>query len=96
MKRLRGKEKRGALPRKQLDSAHVEQVFARRKEMLLSIKMDISAALYEAISAKVDYENRFLLGIIESDAKMTETRKRLNRVLKSKYFVRKPLDANII
>ncbi len=96
IERFRGTGRREALPHPQIDPAHVEQVFARRKEMLLSIKLDIGRALFEAISAKVDYENQCLLGIIESDARMTETRKRLNKVLKSEYFVRRPLDTNII
>jgi len=96
MERFKGKEMRQALPPKQLDPARVEQIFTQRKEMLRSIEMDIGAAFYDAIGAKVDYENRFLLGIIESDAKMTETRKRLNRVIKAEYFVQKPLDVNIL
>ncbi len=96
MERFRGKETREVLPQKQLDPARVEQMFTQRKERLFSIKGDIGAALYEAIRAKVEYENSFLLGVIETDAKIAETRKRLNKTLKAEYFVQKPLDANIL
>lgn len=96
MERFRRKETREVLSQKQLDPARVEQMFTQRKEKLLSIKGDIAPALYEAIRAKVEYENNFLLAVLETDAKMAETMKRLNKTLKAKYFLQKPLDANII
>ncbi len=91
-----GTEVRDMLLDTHLTYAGVEHLFKRRKEMLSSIKADIEATLYEALCAKVDYENNSLLKIIESDAKIVDARKRLNKVLKAEYFVQKPLDADIL
>lgn len=96
VERFKAKEARDTLPQNQLDPVRVEQMFTQRKEKLFSIKGDITPVLYEAIRAKVEYENNFLLGVIETDTKMSETRKRLNKTLKAEYFVQKSLDANII
>lgn len=93
---FKGKETREAPLQKQRDPARIEQMFMQRKETLLSIKADIAPALYEAIAAKVEYERNFLRGVIETEAKISETRKRLNKTLKAEFFVQKPLDANII
>ncbi len=89
-------ERHDTQPYPLLEAACVEAMFTQRKKMLFSIKTDIGAAFHEAIRAKVEYENRYLLGIIEIDAKMSKTRKLLNKTLKVEYFVQKPLDANII
>lgn len=78
-----------------LTPVQVEQVFRQRSESLSSIEADIGPALYEALHTKIAYEKTFLLTVIESNAKVTATKKRLNRILKSEYFVQKPLDTHI-
>jgi len=78
-----------------LSISAVEEVSAHRKDMLRSIESDILPALRDALVAKLEYERTFLLGIVESDSKASATRKQLNKVLRSEYFVQKPLSADI-
>ncbi len=85
-----------ALPGARLTRERAERVFKQRKEMLVSIKANVGAPLYEALTEKINYENAFLLMIIESDAKAVDAKKRMNKVLKTEYFVQKPLDVNIL
>ncbi|PIR82139.1 hypothetical protein COU20_04035 [Candidatus Kaiserbacteria bacterium CG10_big_fil_rev_8_21_14_0_10_59_10] len=91
-----GAETSAAHSQGQLDPTRVIEIFSRRKEMLFSIEKDISAALYDAIRAKVEYENTVMLAMIEDDAQATETRRRLNTTLKAEYFAKKPLDADLV
>ncbi|MBI2030418.1 hypothetical protein HYT05_02240 [Candidatus Kaiserbacteria bacterium] len=88
-------EAHDAAPSALLTPVQVEQVFRERSESLSSIEADIGAALYDALHTKIEYEKTYLFTVIESNAKVTETKKRLNRILKSEYFVQKPLDTHI-
>jgi hypothetical protein len=88
-------EAHDAAPSTLLTPVQVEQVFRERSESLSSIESDIGTALYDALHAKIAYEKTYLLTVIESNAKVTETKKQLNRILKSEYFVQKPLDTHI-
>jgi len=92
----RNAHKQDALPGARLTRECAERVFKQRKEMLVSIKTNVGAPLYEALTEKINYENAFLLTIIESDAKAVDAKKRLNKFLKTEYFVQKPLDVNIL
>jgi hypothetical protein len=92
---LHSSEAHDATPGASLTPVRVEQVFRQRSESLSSIAANIGSALYEALHAKIAYEKTFLLTVIESNAKVTETKKRLNKTLKSEYFVQKPLDTHI-
>ncbi|MDE1925088.1 MAG: hypothetical protein KGH79_02825 [Patescibacteria group bacterium] len=81
---------------RRLDTQDVERLLMRQAEMLLAIEHDVSPAVFDALYAKIEYENRFLLDIIVSDTEATRAKKRLNRTLKADYFIQKHFDANLI
>lgn len=95
LERFSGKETRATVPEMTIDQTHAHKLLESRKTLLGSIDRDITPALYDALRAKIEYEYSYLLGIIELNAKLTETREHLNKVLKAEYFIRKPLDTNI-
>lgn len=75
-----------------LTHEHIKTVFIRRREMLSSIEAVIGADFYEAIAAKVEYENNYLLTSFESDEEAREVKKRDIKILNSQYFIHKKLD----
>lgn len=87
-----GTQERGIAPGVQLTRARVEAVFVRRQNMLSAVEADIEVRFYEAIRRKIDYENAFLLGIVEADLLELEAKKRTNTILNPQYFIHKPLD----
>lgn len=89
-------EAQDIFPHTRLTRARAEQLFKQREKMLSSVKADVGTAFYDALRAKINYENTSLVEIIESDARIMDVRKRLNKVLKSEYFVQKFLDKNIL
>ncbi len=93
--RFSGKEVRIVISETLPDQSHAQKMFSSRRAMLGLLDRDITPAFFDALRAKVEYEYSYLLGIIESNTKLAETKKRLNKVLKTEYFVRKPLDTNI-
>jgi hypothetical protein len=85
-----------AHPIVRLTPPQAEELFDERRDMLASTREHIGAALYEALCAKIEYEHTSLLKMIDADAKVGQERTRLNKVLRSDYFVQKPLEANLV
>ena len=79
-----------------LTAAHVESLYAQRRDMLATVEAHISDSLREVLETKIRYENVTLSDIIESDAKIVVEKKKLNKILNPHYFTQKPLSANLL
>ncbi|MBI5004188.1 hypothetical protein HZC00_03785 [Candidatus Kaiserbacteria bacterium] len=93
--RFRSDESPQDAPPAGLTLPQAQSVYTERSEMLASIHADISRTLFDALRTKIEYEREFLLSVVESEAKIAAMKKRLNKTLKSEYFVQKPLDTHI-
>lgn len=78
-----------------IDAARARELFAQRSTMLGTVERDIPAALFETLRVKIEYEHALLSELIEAQAATSEANKRRDRVLKSEYFIRTPLDTDI-
>ncbi len=76
--------------------AHVDAMYTERRSMLESLGAAIGARLYEALGKKIDHERSSLRSIIERDEAVTETKRRLDKVLKSEYFIYRKLDTHLL
>ncbi len=76
--------------------AHADEIHASRRTMLEGLASKIGSRLFEALSRKVDHERSALVEMIERDAKAAETKRRLDKVLKTEYFTYRKLDTNLL
>jgi hypothetical protein len=70
-------------------------MFDARKDMLASIEADIEPSLFGALADKIEHEYASLVALMEGEAKAIESKRKLDRVLKSEYFTRKRLDLDL-
>lgn len=81
---------------KKLTPAHVQEILETRRKMLLLLKGDVVVSLLDILDEKIKYENKSLLGFLETDTKTSDVQKKLGEILRSEYFVQKPLDINLL
>ncbi len=74
--------------------SRASEILRSREEMLVSIRPLIPTALYETLLRKINHEYASFIGIVKEESAVTETRKKMNRTLKSEYFVQKRLETN--
>ncbi|MBI5644854.1 hypothetical protein HY970_02040 [Candidatus Kaiserbacteria bacterium] len=75
-----------------ITTMHAEEIFRARKALLASIRIDIRAPFYDVLQRKIEFERSSLLTIVDDEKKIVETKRKLDRVLKSEYFIQKRLD----
>ena len=89
---FRGSDELDTVVEPSLTLARVEQVFAKRTDMLRSLKDDVVTSFYEALSAKVQYEHSYLLEFVAADAQALDRKEKTSKLLHTDYFTLKPLD----
>ncbi len=80
----------------QLSHEQAEEVMLVRQKMLFSLKGDIDITLFDALDKKLQYERVSLQQLVEADTEVREIHRKLNKVLRSEYFVQRPLDINTL
>lgn len=76
--------------------ASAERMYASRSSMLESLASHIGGSLFEALARKIEHERTTLLGMFEREEKVTAEKRRLDKVLRTEYFVYRRLDTNAL
>lgn len=77
-----------------IDRSVLERIRNTRARMLHEIEQDIAADLLAAIRSKIAYEEHALALLLETAAKIDDAARKRHGVLRSEYFIRRPLPPN--
>lgn len=77
-------------------TACAERMYASRASMLESLGSHIGGSLYEALAKKIEHERTTLLGMFAREEKVTAEKRRLDKVLRTEYFVYRRLDIHVL
>lgn len=77
-----------------IDLSALEGAHRTRVRMLQDIEQDIAPDFLQAIRSKIAYEERALASLLEAEVHTDRKKRERHGVLRSEYFIRRPLPPN--
>lgn len=73
-----------------------ERMYESRATMLDSLAAHINPSLFEALARKIEHERAALVEMFSREEQVVAQKQRLDKVLRTEYFVYRKLDTNLL